>query len=201
MSYQVYGVGNALVDIQAQVSDEMLEKLDFAKGIMTLVDGETQNKVLSQLDGNPINQCAGGSAANTIIGVADFGGTSAYAGKVGNDVLGDFCLSDMREIGVTIEVPQAEDATGTCVVLITEDAQRTMLTNLGVSCTLSPDDIDEEEIKKADYVYVEGYLFTGESTKAAALKASSPTRCAWFPRSPNPTARPRWPPSAVLRWR
>jgi sugar/nucleoside kinase (ribokinase family) len=171
MSYQVYGVGNALVDIQAQVTDETLEKLDFAKGIMTLVDGETQNKVLSQLDGTPINQSAGGSAANTIIGVADFGGTAAYAGKVGNDLLGDFCLSDMREIGVTIEVPQAKDATGTCVVLITEDAQRTMLTNLGVSCTLGPDDIDENEIKKADYVYVEGYLFTGESTKAAAMKA------------------------------
>lgn len=171
MSYQVYGVGNALVDIQAKISDETLEKLGFAKGMMTLVDGETQKKVLSELEGSQWNRCAGGSAANTIIGVADFGGTAAYAGKVGNDVLGDFCLSDMRQIGVTIEVPQANDATGTCVVLITDDAQRTMLTNLGVSSTLSPDDIDEVEIKKADYVYVEGYLFTGDSTRAAALKA------------------------------
>ena len=76
-------------------------------------------------------------------------------------------------MGVTIEVPPAEGRTGTCVVLITPDAQRTMLTSLGVSSTLGPDDIDEAEIRKAQYVYVEGYLFTGESTKAAALKECS----------------------------
>lgn len=171
MSYDVYGVGNALVDIQARISDQLLEELSFPKGGMTLVDEETQQRVLTALDGANVNRCAGGSAANTIIGIADFGGTAAYAGKVGNDVLGDFCLADMRKVGVTIEVPQAEGNSGTCVVLITDDAQRTMLTNLGVSATLGPDDIVEEEIRKAKYVYVEGYLFTGESTRAAALKA------------------------------
>lgn len=170
MQYDVYGVGNALVDIQAQVTDETLSRLKFTKGVMTLVDAQTQRTVLEALEGVPINRCAGGSAANTVIGVADFGGKAAYAGKVGNDVLGDFCLSDMRKMGVTIEVPQAAGNTGTCVVLVTEDAQRTMLTHLGVSATLGPDDIDEAEIQKAKYVYIEGYLFTGESSKAAALK-------------------------------
>jgi len=170
MTYDVYGVGNALLDIQAQVSDATLVKLNYAKGIMTLVDDATQAKVLGELDGHPVNRCAGGSAANTIIGVADLGGTAAYAGKVGADSMGTYCLEDMRKMGVAIEVPPADGQTGTCVILITEDAQRTMLTSLGVSSTLGPDDIDEAEIRKANYVYVEGYLFTGDSTRAAAMK-------------------------------
>ncbi|MAE32266.1 MAG: adenosine kinase [Verrucomicrobiales bacterium] len=171
MQYDVYGVGNALVDIQSRVTDEFLEELGFAKGIMTLVEEDVQENVLTQLAGSSVNRCAGGSAANTIIGLADFGGKTAYAGKAGDDAIGDFFLEDMRKIGVRIEVPQARGRTGTCVVLITEDAQRTMLTNLGVSATLGPEDIDEAEIARAKYVYVEGYLFTGEQTKAAAIKA------------------------------
>jgi hypothetical protein len=171
MIYDVYGVGNALVDVQAQVSDETVERLGFTKGAMTLVDEATQATVLGELDGSSVNRCAGGSAANTVIGVADFGGQAAYAAKVGADSLGDFCLNDMRKMGVGIEVPQADGQTGTCVVLITPDAQRTMLTYLGVSSTLAPVDIDENEIQKAKYVYVEGYLFTGPETKAAALRA------------------------------
>jgi sugar/nucleoside kinase (ribokinase family) len=170
MSYDVYGVGNSLVDIQAQVSDEILGGLGFHKGIMTLVDETIQRRVLGALNGVPISQCAGGSAANTIIAVADFGGKAAYAGKVGRDSLGHFFLQDMREIGVTIEVPVAEGDSGTCVILITGDAQRTMLTHLGVSATLSPDDINEAEIRNAKYVYVEGYLFAGEPTRSAALR-------------------------------
>lgn len=171
MQYDVYGVGNALVDVEAQVSEETLEKLRFAKGVMTLVDDETQQKVLKELDGVPIHRCAGGSAANTIMGVADFGGKAAYAGKVAGDEIGEFFLQDMRKMGVAIEVPPAEGQSGTCVILITPDAQRTMLTSLGVSSTLSPDDVREDEIQKAKYVYIEGYLFTGADPKAAALKA------------------------------
>jgi len=171
MQYDVYGVGNALVDIQARVSDELLAELNFPKGAMTLVGEDVQQQVLEAVQGVPISRCAGGSAANTVLGVADLGGAAAYAGKVGEDSLGEFCLEDMRRIGVTIEVAPAEGATGTCVVLITQDAQRTMLTNLGVSATLGPDDIDASEIKKAKFVYVEGYLFTGESQREAALKA------------------------------
>ena len=152
--YDVYGVGNALVDIQAHVTDDVLQRLGFTKGIMTLVDEPSQQQVLEQLHGCPFHRCAGGSAANTVIGVAEFGGKAAYAGKVGNDALGEFLLDDLRRMGVAIEVSTDSPPTGTCVILITEDAQRTMLTHLGVSSTLGPGDIDENELRKAKYVYI-----------------------------------------------
>jgi len=172
MKYDVFGVGNALVDIQARVSDAWLLATGYDKGVMTLVDDDAQADVLSRLSGVSLNRCAGGSAANTIVGVADFGGKAAYAGKVSDDAIGHFFLKDMRELGVAIDVPPASGGqTGTCAVLITEDAQRTMLTNLGVSSTLTADDIDEDEIRQSKIVYVEGYLLTGESTRAAAYKA------------------------------
>lgn len=172
MKYDVYGVGNALVDIQAQVADTWLQQAGFNKGIMTLVDDAQQQQVLAGLNGLPLNRCAGGSAANTIVAVADFGGKAAYVGKVAADEVGEFFLDDMRKMGVTIEVePSGDGQTGTCAVLITGDAQRTMLTNLGVSATLTEADINEAELKQARYVYVEGYLLTGDTTKAAAYKA------------------------------
>ncbi len=172
MQYDVFGVGNALVDIQARISDNWLSQTGFDKGIMTLVDDAQQQGVLSRLSGIHLNKCAGGSAANTIVGIADFGGRAAYAGKVSKDANGEFFLQDMRKMGVSIEVPPSPSGqTGTCAVLITEDAQRTMLTNLGVSATLSEDDIDEETIRRSRYVYVEGYLLTNPVQKAAAYKA------------------------------
>ncbi|QEG42200.1 adenosine kinase [Roseimaritima ulvae] len=170
--YDVLGVGNALVDIQTQVSDKLVAQFGFDKGIMTLVDNERQLQVLGSLDHNTLYRCAGGSAANTIVAIAEFGGKSAYIGKVSNDEVGEFFLKDMRDNGVKIDVERSsEGPTGTCAVLITDDAQRTMLTNLGVSATLDVNDVDEAEIKRAKYVYVEGYLLTGESTKAAAMRA------------------------------
>ena len=172
MKYDVYGVGNALVDIQVQLDETLLAAMGYEKGIMTLVDDAQQQSVLERLRGLPINRCAGGSAANTIVAVADFGGKAAYVGKVSNDEIGEFFLQDLRNMGVKIEVSQAASGpSGTCAVLITGDAQRTMLTNLGVSATLSAEDIDEDELKRAKYVYVEGYLLTGQSTKEAAYKA------------------------------
>jgi sugar/nucleoside kinase (ribokinase family) len=172
MKYDVFGVGNALVDIQARISENWLASTGFDKGIMTLVDDAQQKAVLDRLSGVPLNRCAGGSAANTIVAVADFGGKAAYAGKVAKDEVGEFFLRDMRKMGVAIEVPPAASGqSGTCAILITEDAQRTMLTNLGVSATLTVDDINEEEIKKATYVYVEGYLLTSPNQKEAAYKA------------------------------
>jgi sugar/nucleoside kinase (ribokinase family) len=170
MTFDVYGVGNSLVDIQARVSDEVVSQLGFHKGVMTLVDETIQRRVLGALERTPLSRCAGGSAANTVIALADFGGSAAYAGKVGAEPLGYFFLDDMRKIGVTIESPTASGQTGTCVILITEDAQRTMLTHLGVSATLGPEDVSEAAIRNAKYVYVEGYLFGGEPTRSAALK-------------------------------
>lgn len=172
MLYDVFGVGNALVDIQARVSDSLLAETGFDKGIMTLVDDAQQQAVLVRLAGVPLNRCAGGSAANTIMGVADFGGKAAYAGKVARDEVGEFFLRDMRTAGVSIEVAQAASGqTGTCAVLISEDAQRTMLTNLAVSATLCEADIHANEIRRAKYVYIEGYLLTNPGQKAAAYKA------------------------------
>lgn len=172
MKYDVYGVGNALVDVQAQVSDELLQKAGFDKGIMTLVDDAQQKQLLDLLTGLNLNRCAGGSAANTIVGIADFGGKAAYVGKVADDEVGSFFRSEMREMGVSFDVNSAtEGQSGSCAIMITEDAQRTMMTNLGVSSTLSEADINEDELKQAKYVYIEGYLLTGDTSKAAAYKA------------------------------
>ncbi len=172
MKFDVFGIGNALVDIQAQVSDEQLQMAGFDKGIMTLVDDEQQRQVLLSLDGSSLNRCAGGSAANTVMGIANFGGSSAYTGKVAADETGQFFLDDMRQQGVTIEVaPATAGQTGTCAIMITADAQRTMLTNLAVSGTLTAADVDETAIADSRYVYVEGYLLTGDTTKAAAYRA------------------------------
>lgn len=172
MSHDVYAVGNALVDIQAQVKDELLNQLAFKKGIMTLVDDARQASVLAHFDVPSLHRCAGGSAANTVAAVADFGGRAAFVGKIGDDETGEFFLKDLRALGVTIDVaPLAGSPTGTCAILITADAERTMLTNLGASTQLTADDIDEAAIAAAQYVYIEGYLFTGETTKAAAYRA------------------------------
>ncbi|MEZ6062178.1 MAG: adenosine kinase [Planctomycetaceae bacterium] len=172
MKYDVFGVGNALVDIQARVPDSVIAASGFDKGIMTLVDDATQQAVLASLDGVRLNRCAGGSAANTIVGVADFGGRAAYVGKISTDEIGQFFLDDMRKMGVTVEVaPSSSGQTGTSAILITEDAQRTMLTNLGVAATLTEDDIREDELRQSKYVYIEGYLLTGETSRPAAMKA------------------------------
>lgn len=171
MAYDVYAVGNALVDIQARVPEEMLPSVGFAKGVMTLVDDDAQQKVLDALAHAEMNQCPGGSAANTVIGIADFGGKAAYAAKVGDDSLGSFYGDEFGRLGVDFRTMPADAPTGTCVILITPDGERTMLTNLAASITLGPEDIDEDAIAKSKYVYVEGYLFTGEGTKAAAMHA------------------------------
>ena len=115
MRFDVYGVGNALVDLQAQVADALVDAVGFNKGIMTLVDDAQQQAVLERIASLPLNRCAGGSAANTVVGVADFGGAAAYCGKVANDSWGEFFLKDMRDLGVTIDVTPAESGqTGTC---------------------------------------------------------------------------------------
>jgi len=171
MSYDVYGIGNAIMDLQVQIDDGFLASIGAEKGIMTLVDEARQQGVLDALTDHRVHQCSGGSACNTIVGVADFGGKAALACKTGKDHFGRQYVDELRLFGIVVEVPPNGGHTGTCVVLITPDAQRTMLTHLGVSAELGPGDIDAEEIAKAKYIYVEGYLFTGESTRAAAVKA------------------------------
>jgi sugar/nucleoside kinase (ribokinase family) len=171
MSYDVFGVGNAIMDLQVQCDDAFLDANGIDKGIMTLTDPDRQQQILNALADHKINYCSGGSAANTIVGIADMGGKTAYAGKTGEDKFGKQYIDEMKELGIAIEVPSGDGTSGTCVVLITDDAQRTMLTHLGISGSLSADDMNAEEIAKAKYLYVEGYLFAGPSTKAAAYTA------------------------------
>lgn len=172
MKYDIYGIGNALVDVQTRVTEEALCNTGFDKGIMTLVDDQQQQTVLRKVDGFPRNLCAGGSAANTVVGVADFGGRAAFCGKVSQDEMGEFFLKQLQELGVDINVsPRGDGQTGTSAVLITPDAQRTMLTNLGAAVTVAPEDVEEEKLSRSRYLYVEGYLLTGDSSKAAAYKA------------------------------
>jgi len=171
MSINVYGVGNAIMDLQVQCDDAFLEANGIEKGIMTLTSEEDQQKILTALKKHKVHTCSGGSAANTIVGIADMGGKVAYVGKTGSDNFGLQYATELQDLGIHFGAKASHETTGTCVVLITPDAQRTMLTNLGVSATLTPDDIDEDVLKNAEYVYVEGYLFAGDSTKEAALHA------------------------------
>lgn len=171
MNYDVFGVGNAIMDLQVQCDDAFLDANGIDKGIMTLTDPDRQRQILDALADHEIRYCSGGSAANTIVGIADMGGISAYAGKTGDDAFGRQYIGEMQELGIAIEVVPGDGTSGTCVVLITDDAQRSMLTHLGISGSLCADDIEADEIAKAKYVYVEGYLFAGDSTKAAAYTA------------------------------
>ncbi len=167
--YDVFGVGNALVDIIVFVEDHFLNEKQICKGVMTLVDETIQGSLLSELHDYKKTLRSGGSAANTMIALANSGGTGCYTGKVSHDTYGEFYKKDIEEAGIFFETtPDPTGHTGTCIVLTTPDAERTMLTSLGISSTLSPSDIDEERLKKSQYVYVEGYLWDRESSKKAS---------------------------------
>jgi len=167
--FNVFGVGNALVDIIAFVKPEFLSANKITKGIMTLVDETSQGNLLNHLKDTKKELKSGGSAANTMIALANSGGTGCYSGKVAHDTYGEFYKKDIEDSGILFETePVPAGHTGTCVVLTTPDADRTMLTSLGISVSLSPKDIDLDNLEKSDFVYVEGYLWDGESTKAAS---------------------------------
>jgi sugar/nucleoside kinase (ribokinase family) len=155
----VVGVGNALVDVLSHAGDEFLRRQGLVKGTMQLVD-ETRARDLYAAMGSGI-EVSGGSAANTIVGVAGFGGRAHYVGKVRNDQLGEVFSHDLRSVGVGYTTPVATDgpSTGRCLIVVTPDAQRTMSTYLGASSRLGPADVDKRLIERAQIVYLEGYLF------------------------------------------
>lgn len=169
----VFGVGNAIVDILAYVSEDFIREYDLTKGQMTLVDSEKQATLLHGLDHKDLEFSSGGSAANTMIAIARAGGTGYYSGKVARDPNGEFYRQDLVKAGIHFDVhpaPEEQLPTATCLVLTTPDAERTMFTHLGVSTQLQGTDIDVDRLKDCSYSYVEGYLWAGESTKEAALE-------------------------------
>ncbi|MFN1834650.1 adenosine kinase [Balneola sp. MJW-20] len=159
--YNVYGIGNALVDFEFTVEDQFIKEHNVEKGVMTLVDEDRQHKLIKDIDHNDAEMKSGGSAANTVIAVSQFGGKAYYSCKVANDQFGDFYLNDMKEAGIKTNLDdeeRPEGITGKCLVMITEDAERTMNTYLGITSELSVKEIDEYAIKDSEYVYIEGYL-------------------------------------------
>jgi sugar/nucleoside kinase (ribokinase family) len=173
-NYDVYGLGNALLDIECEVTPEVLQELGIDKGVMTLLDEEAQNKILAHLHGYSTKRSGGGSAANTIIAVSQLGGNAFYSCKVANDEPGQHYLSDLLECGVktnlTTHTPEP-GITGKCLVFVTPDADRTMNTFLGISSSFSEVELVPDAIANSTYTYIEGYLVTGEQSKQAAVKA------------------------------
>ncbi len=172
--YNVYGIGNALVDIEFEVKPEILEDLSIDKGVMTLIDEDRQHQILDRLKEFPAKRGCGGSAANTMIAISQLGGRSFYSCKVANDEAGTFYLEDMLACGVStnLKLQTREDGvTGKCLVLVTPDADRTMTTYLGITAHFSAQELVAEVIPEAEYLYIEGYLVTGAEAKAAAIRA------------------------------
>ncbi|NEQ40688.1 MAG: adenosine kinase [Okeania sp. SIO3I5] len=170
----VYGVGNALVDILALVEEDFITKYSLQKSGMTLMDAQTQGGILAGLENISLKKRSGGSAANSMIAIAQSGGTGIFVAKVASDPNGELYRQDMLDFKIEFNVAPvltANEPTGTCVVLTTPDAERTMCTNLGASVNLSASDIDAEQIKRCQYTYVEGYLWTGDDTKQACIQA------------------------------
>jgi len=168
----VVGIGNALVDVIAPADESFLVDHALVKGSMTLVETDRAIELYAALD--RAVEMSGGSAANTVCGVASLGGRAAYIGKVTGDELGDVFGHDMRALGVAFNRPTDRDGTptGRCVIVVTPDAERTMNTYLGVSSELCVDDLDETMIADASVLYMEGYLFDRDDAKAAFRRAA-----------------------------
>lgn len=168
--YNVYGIGNALVDIVTEVEEQFLLDHNIEKGLMTLVDEAHQTKVSNAINMNKSNKQCGGSAANSIIAVSQFGGSSYYSCKVANDDLGNFYAKDLKANGVESNLHNEnlpDGITGKCLVMTTADASRTMNTFLGITESYSTTEINEQALKDAQYLYIEGYLVTSENGQEA----------------------------------
>ena len=176
--FDVVGIGNALVDVLTNGDDAFLEKHGLVKASMTLIDTD-RSEELYQAMGPGIEQ-SGGSAANTMAGIASFGGTCAYIGKISDDQLGEVFGHDLQATGVSFSCPPSTLGvpTGRCLIVVTPDAQRTMNTYLGVSELLGPDDVDTNLIASAKITYLEGYLWDKPEGMAAYRKAAEAAHAA-----------------------
>ena len=170
--YDLVGIGNAMVDVLATVDDAFLEEQTLDKGAMTLVDTDRASEIYAKMP--PAQEVSGGSCGNTMAGFASLGGKGVFIGKVRDDQLGNVFRHDMQSIGVDFFTPATTEGpqTGSCLVLITPDAQRTMCTNLGAASNLTPKDIDKDIIQAAKVVYMEGYLFDPPDAQDAFVEAA-----------------------------
>lgn len=177
MKFDVYGIGNALVDMEFKVTEEFFKTNNVEKGLMTLVEEDRQDELAASLKKQNVEaekkQC-GGSAANTMIGISQFGGKSYYSCKVANDETGKFYLNDLKENGVDTKLtPETSPngTTGKCMVMVTPDADRTMNTFLGITGSYSEAELDYDALKNSKWLYVEGYLVASPTGQSAAIKA------------------------------
>ena len=173
--FDVYAIGNALVDAEYRVTDAFLNSRNISKGEMTLVEEASQQALIAALDSafGLEKRASGGSAANTIIAVAAFGGRSFYSCKVANDGTGDFYVHDLHAAGISSNLkPEREyGVSGTCVVMVTPDSERTMNTFLGITSDVSVSELVPESLAAAKWLYIEGYLVSSDSARAAVLAA------------------------------
>ena len=169
--YDVVAIGNAIVDVMAPCQDELIEELGLAKGGMTLVDTERAQELYSAM--GRATEISGGSAANTLAGMAALGAQCAFVGQVAKDQLGDIFAHDIRAVGIDFDTTprDAEPPTARCLIFVTPDGERTMNTFLGASQYLPPAALDEELIASAGVLYLEGYLWDPEEPRSAMRRA------------------------------
>lgn len=173
-TYDVCGIGNAIVDIVTEVEYDFFDKNGIEKGVMTLVDEKRQEQLMKAIDMKKSKVSGGGSAGNTVVAVNQFGGKSFYSCLVANDELGKFFLDDLKKHGVDTNLKYENcpaGHSGRCLVMTSPDALRTMNTFLGVSSMLSPGQLDEAAIKNSNYLYLEGYLVASPAGLEAMKEA------------------------------
>src|SRR5262249_4301290 len=169
--FQLLGLGNALVDIFLDVSDEEFAALGFERGTMRLVEPAEQKALLERFHGHEPRLVSGGSVANSVIAFSQLGGDAAFLGCVGDDRYGLFYQAEFEQLGVDIGHPVVVgETTGTCACLITPDAERTMRTCLAVSSHLSARHVDEARLKNADWLFIEGYVFANPQAGQGAIR-------------------------------
>jgi sugar/nucleoside kinase (ribokinase family) len=162
---------NALFDLQAEVRDETLADLELSKGTMSLIGEDEQKAIVPRIYTHIVNTEAGGSGANTMIGIAQLGGTACYTSRVGNDEHGTMYRDGLAAQGVQPNLGMTNGTTGISLILVTPDAERTMCTFLGLSRELTRDDVNVEDLRASKYLYVTGYLWDMENQKEAVLHA------------------------------
>lgn len=177
--FDVLGIGNALVDVLSTEDEDFIERLQLVKSSMTLIETDRAEQLYTAMNGDK-TEMSGGSAANTLAGVASFGGRAAYIGRVRDDSLGNAFAHDLNSLGVHFDSPRAVDGdpTGRCLIIVTPDGERTMNTYLGASAKLCSDHLDLDLIARSKVTFLEGYLFDRDDAKDAFRVAAKTAHAA-----------------------